>query len=128
MAPRALVLAAVSASACAAPATLTRVVLAAPALCLDGSPYSYYVAAGAEARKFLISYQGCGQRGGGRPRRGPGALTARPAAPPPQGRVVPERERVRRPGGHAARVEHDVGADVDAGRLDGPRPRREPAQ
>jgi len=41
--------------------TLTRVQLADPkALCLDGSPYSYYISVGTNATKFSLNHQGGG--------------------------------------------------------------------
>lgn len=40
---------------------LTRVVLTDPAaVCLDGSPYSYYVSVGTNATKFYVYFQGGG--------------------------------------------------------------------
>jgi hypothetical protein len=41
--------------------TLNRVVLTDPgAICLDGSPYSYYISAGTAATKFYLNHQGGG--------------------------------------------------------------------
>ena len=44
-------------SACNA-ATLTRIAVGDGAVCLDGSPYSYYVSVGSNATRFFIYYQG----------------------------------------------------------------------